>query len=114
MSLEPSITEEQHSAMANGISFYTNAAGEEKLVDLDYYKEKQRIPNQDGEWADYKTLAQYRLTAFSIDGKKDIDTREAEYQAYANSESFTLDETPSQETSSEEMNETKEKVAGDF
>jgi len=101
LSLEPILSEEQIVAMEQGISKYTNAAGHEVPCDMDYYREKQRIPNEDGEYADYKGLPQYRTTAFSAIGQADIDTREKEYQAYKNSEAFTMNEAPE---------ETKEEV----
>jgi hypothetical protein len=103
LSLQPILTEEQVNAMEQGISEYTAADGTVKPVDMDYYKEKQRIPNEDGEWANYKGLPQYRQTAFSPTGQEDIDTREKEYQEYKNNGSFELNEIPSREEIEEKM-----------
>jgi len=104
LSLQPVLTEEQINAMEQGISTYTAEDGTEKAVDMDYYKEKQRIPNiETGEWADYKGLAQYRQTAFSATGKQDMDTREKEYQEYKNNGSFELNEIPTKEEIEEKV-----------
>lgn len=93
MSLEPILTDEQRSAMATGIS--EDAEG--NTIDMAYYEKTQmvKISAESGEVILYKNLPQYRVTAFSINGKADIDLRSKQYQDL--NEEFVLTDAPVQE-----------------
>ena len=91
LSLDPILTDEQRSAMNNGIS--EDADGNK--IDLEYYKTTQVVrPNSESdELLLFKELVQYRVTAFSRDGKPDVDLREGQYEALKSDE-FALTSAP--------------------
>ncbi len=91
LSLEPILSEEQRSAMANGISKDTDG----NTINMAYYKKVQMVrPNSESdELLLFKGSVQYRVTAFSRDGKEDMDLREDQYKVL-NSEEFILTNAP--------------------
>ena len=92
MSLEPILTDQQIRAMETGISKYIDDAGNEQLVDMDYYRRTQAVIIQEtGEQVFYKNMPQYRVTAFSINGKADVDLRPTQY-AQMSGEEFVMNE----------------------
>lgn len=93
MSLDPILTDEQRNAMANGIS--EDAEG--NTINMAYYEKAQMVrPNSESdEVILYKNLPQYRVTAFSVNGKKDVDLRSKQYQDI--NDEFILTDAPAQE-----------------
>ena len=94
LSLEPVLTDQQKNAMANGVSFYTNDAGKQEPITMDYYLERQLVIDGDEQPALYKGHRQYRVTPFSQDGQADIDMRPAQYAAALPDEEFVMNEAP--------------------
>lgn len=101
LSLQPVLTDEQKRAMQNGLSQYADADGVAHNCDMEYYKQKQRIPTPETASIDdpaqhepllYRGYPQYRVTAFSKDGKQDVDMREQQYAAAVDQEAFKMNE----------------------
>lgn len=101
LSLQPILSDEQKRAMQNGLSEWTDGDGVVHKCDMEYYKAKQMVPTPETASIEdptqrepllYRGYPQYRITAFSKDGRKDVDMREQQYAAAVDQHSFKMNE----------------------